>query len=293
MKLFATRVWGYDPATWPLATFGTEGICSNLLRASSPGDRIAFVGTKGAPTSEEERGCILGYAEFGRNIEDTLSVFDADIIGPEAYDERGNFRWPHGIALTRAWQIEKPAPDLVETIGRQLPYNATTMAVELSDDERDKIFDLPCNEVKLVGSKTYQEIRRRTGILQGGGRSKGPVPSDRQGGGYQVGQVSYTYVVRFGKSQCFKVGYTIDLNRRLGELNAHVPFELLEQKWQPYLSEQHVNEELAHEMEQRVLDALPKESITGERFVLDSGDLDVFWAHCLMDIGKDNKQEAS
>ncbi len=289
MKLFATRVWGYDPATWPLATFGTEGICSNLLRASSPGDRIAFVGTKRAPTSEVEQGCILGYAEFGRDTVDTLSVLDANTIAPEAYDERGNFRWPRGIVLTRAWKVEPPAPDLVETIGRQLPYNATTMAVVLSEDERIKIFQLPCHEVELTGSDAYQEIRRRTDILQGGGRSKGPVPSDRQGGGYAVGQLSYTYVMRFGKTRCFKIGRTIDLNRRLGELNMHVPFELLEQKWQPYLSEQYENEDLAHEMEQRLLDSLPQECITGERFMIDATDLDILWAQCLMDIGKEAK----
>jgi len=288
MKLFATRVWGYDPAIWPLATFGTEGVCNNLLRASSPGDMIAFVGTKGAPTSKEEQGRILGYAEFGRDTVDTLSVLDADTISPEAYDEHGNFRWPRGIVLTRAWQIKKPTSDLVETIGRQLPYNATTMAVELTGEEREKIFELPCSEIKLVGSKAYQEIRRRTKILQGGGRSKGPSPSDRQGGGYQTGQISYTYVVRFGKTECFKVGFTTDLNRRLHELNAHVPFELLKQKWQPYLSEQHVSEALAHEMEQHVLDAVPQEGITGERFITDAGELDVIWARCLMETGKEN-----
>jgi hypothetical protein len=94
MKVFATRVWGFDPGVWPVITFGLEGNRDWLLQNSSSGDRIVFVGTQGAPTSESERGRLLGMAEIGRRAVDTLDVIRADIRNPEDYDEQGNFKWP-------------------------------------------------------------------------------------------------------------------------------------------------------------------------------------------------------
>lgn len=287
MKLFATRVWGIDPVKWPLATFGTEGICAKLIRETSPGDRLVFIGTKGRPTKEEQRGRILGYFEFGRVVVKSLDVLERDSIMPEAYDKKGVFKWPYAVPLTKAWLLDSPLPDLVETIGRQLERHATTMAVELSDTEAQKILDIPCHEVTIHGSKAYDAIVRRSENLHGGGRSRGPAPSDRQGGSYKTGRQAFTYVMRFGGTNCYKVGYTNDLARRLGELNAHIPYEVEGQDiWKQYLTEHHEDERRAYEMEQRLLDALPPDNIIGERFTCDSMELEVLWAKCLMTLGE-------
>ncbi|VAW05498.1 hypothetical protein MNBD_ALPHA04-2038 [hydrothermal vent metagenome] len=101
MKLFATRVWGFDPHNWPVVTFGLDGHRDNLLRKSSAGDAIVFVGTQGEPTTEKDQGRLLGVAQFGRDPVDTLEIIPEEVLRPEQYDERGNFRWPKALIMTR------------------------------------------------------------------------------------------------------------------------------------------------------------------------------------------------
>lgn len=66
MQVFAKRFWGFDPARWPIISFGLEANRDALIQASTPGDLIAFIGTQSEPTEPEERGRFLGLAEIGR-----------------------------------------------------------------------------------------------------------------------------------------------------------------------------------------------------------------------------------
>ena len=117
MKVFITRVWGFDPERWPVITFGLEGNRDNLLQDSSPGDRIVFVGTLREPTPEPLRGRLLGMAEIGRIAVDTLDVIGEDVRGPQDYDEAGHFRWPKAILMVSAhWEEAPLALGAVETI---------------------------------------------------------------------------------------------------------------------------------------------------------------------------------
>ena len=87
MKLFATRVWGFDPHNWPVVTFGLDGHRDSLLRKSSAGDAIVFVATQGEPTPEKDQGRLLGIAQFGRDPVDTLDILPEGVLRPEQYDE--------------------------------------------------------------------------------------------------------------------------------------------------------------------------------------------------------------
>jgi len=80
MRIFATRVWGFDPETWPVITFGLEGNRDNLLKNSVAGDRIIFVGTQTDPTHDSDKGRILGMAEIGRISVATLKIVKAEDI---------------------------------------------------------------------------------------------------------------------------------------------------------------------------------------------------------------------
>jgi hypothetical protein len=282
-KVFATRVWGFTPGIWPIASFGSDGICKNLLAKSAPGDVLVFVGTKGPPTPEAEQGCVLGYCMFGRDIVDTISVIDPDTLRPEAYDERGELRWPRGMVMARAWRVDlDPLPDLVATIGRQLERMATTYAVDLEADEAERVLALPVREVTLSGTERFDALRLKSERLAG--RSIGPVPGSgaRKGSTASDNRAAQTYVFRFGNSDCFKIGWAHDWCTRLNAVNAHVPFELLGRKWKPYLWHDWSCAEEAYAMEQRLLDALPQDRITGERVQIGSSDLEVIWARALV-----------
>jgi hypothetical protein len=64
MKVFIKRFWGFGPH-WPIVFFSQEGCLKALIEKFEPGDLMAFVGTLGPETLKEERGRLLGLAEFG------------------------------------------------------------------------------------------------------------------------------------------------------------------------------------------------------------------------------------
>lgn len=279
MKVFATRVWGFTPDTWPIASFSSDGICRNLLAQSQAGDLLAFVGTKGPPTLEHWQGKIIGYCMFGRDVVDTKSIIAPEEMRGEALNKKGEIRWPRGMVMARAWSVTAdPLPDLVETIGRQLPRMATTYAVPLTEDEASAVLSLPVEEMRLSGTARFEELRLKAERLSG--RSFGPAPTDgaRNAVPPREGASAWCYCFRFGHSNCFKIGWAYDLTKRLEEIRKHVPDEVIGQNWQQYLRQEWPNADAAYDMEQRVLDALPQDKISGERVVINATDMDVIWA---------------
>jgi hypothetical protein len=89
MQVFAKRFWGFDPARWPIISFGLEANRNALIQASAPGDLIAFIGTQSEPTEPEDRGRFLGVAEIGRLPVDSLDVLEPSNIRPFDYNARG------------------------------------------------------------------------------------------------------------------------------------------------------------------------------------------------------------
>jgi hypothetical protein len=282
-KVFATRVWGFTPDVWPVASFGSDGICKHLLSRSDAGDLLVFVGTKGPPTIEKEQGRILGYCMFGRDIVDTDSVLTPEVLRPEAYNERGELRWPRCMVMVRAWKIDSnPLPELVATIGRQLERMATTYAVPLSEDEAGSVMALPASEVALVGTRRFDDLKRKTERLAG--RSIGPIPTilGREATQGRGDEPAFVYAFRFGRRNCFKIGWAYDWQSRLNSINAHIPYELLGEKWEPYLAEKFSDATSAYSMEQELLDAFPENCIVGERVSIQSVRLDTAWANALV-----------
>jgi hypothetical protein len=93
-----------------------------------------------------------------------------------------------------------------------------------------------------------------TPTLRQPGPTRGPPPGSwtttvtRSGEGE-----GWTYVLRFGESDVWKIGYAEDVEVRLGEVNTHVPFELLLVQWVHYARHWWPCLSLAYQMEQRIL----------------------------------------
>lgn len=267
LKIFATRVWGFDPENWPLVPFSLEGNRDRLLKMSNAGDMIVFVGTQSEPTEPDERGRILGISEFGRNPVDTLEVLDETILTQRSYTEKGEFRWPKALLAIRAWKfIDKPV--LTETLSQQLPFNATSQAVELSEDDCNIILSLRAEEVIIPFSPTLERLRKIDIALGGQSPSRGIIPTSWTSSiNREIGNQSYTYAFRFGEANCWKIGYTTDRNRRVEEVNSHIPHEILKQKWVCKYSQTWPNEVMAYNMEQALLGLLAKYRTAGERVI--------------------------
>ena len=67
---------------------------------------------------------------------------------------------------------------------------------------------------------------------------------------------AYTYMLQFGDQPIWKVGYTQDLERRLKEINAHLPTEFTGEIWVLREVTHWKNVYRAYEMEQAVLTSL-------------------------------------
>lgn len=265
MKIFITRVWGFDPERWPVITFGLEGNRDKLLRESSPGDRIVFVGTLREPTPDSMRGRLLGMAEIGRIAVDTLDVIGDDVRGPHDYDEAGQFRWPKAILMVRAWRFA-PQPLLLDVLTEQLPYHATPQAVLLSHEDADAVRGLPFVEATIPTSPALEKAKLLDRALHGARPTTGPVPSSWQGtAGRDVNRVAFTYALQFGKTDIWKIGHAIDLKERLKQVNWHIPTEIVPERWRLSFQQQWECETDAYGMEQRVLGLLERHRTEGER----------------------------
>lgn len=265
MKLFITRVWGFDPSTWPVITFGLEGNRDNLIRDSVPGDRIAFVGTMREPTPEGMRGRILGMAEIGRRAVETLDVIDPSARSSNDYDSNGTFKWPKAILMVRAWAFT-PQPLLRDVLAEQLPYHATSQAVLLSQDDARAVLALDAVEVELPVTEALQKARLLDQALSQGKPTTGPTPASWTGTtGRSVDRQAFTYAFRFGTSEVWKIGHAVDVGERLKQVNQHVPMEVVGQQWQAVMQHPWNSEVDAHGMEQRVFKALAQHRTTGER----------------------------
>ena len=102
MRVYAKRFWRFDPARWPIISFGLEANRDALIQASRPGDLIAFIGTQSDPTVPEDRGRFLGLTEIGRLPIDSLDVLDPANIRPSDYNADARFKWPKALPMLRA-----------------------------------------------------------------------------------------------------------------------------------------------------------------------------------------------
>src|SRR5437899_4133450 len=76
-KLFLTKVWGFDPETYPALGFNSDGARRNFLRASSHGDWVIFAGTLGEETNVEDQGRLLGMVQLGTEEIDVKAVLES------------------------------------------------------------------------------------------------------------------------------------------------------------------------------------------------------------------------
>ncbi len=286
MKIFATRVWGYDPTRWPLITFSNDGNRDNLLRKSKAGDIVVFVGTQNEPTQLYERGGLLGIAQFSRSPIDTLSVLDKENISPHDYDDKGQFRWPKALLMTRAWRFSgKPLPQLREVFENQLPYNATVQAVELSETDIKAVKELPAKEVELPETRTSRAYRKQEETLARNSPTTGPIPSAWESTVKNNPETeAVTYVLRFGKTDCWKIGWADNLDKRLRQVNKHIPVEICNSQWNCAWKQQWPNRKSAYDMEQSLLRGLQRHRTIGERILCCEDDIQNIWIQTV--VGK-------
>lgn len=283
LKVFAKRFWGFDPVGWPIISFGQEGNRDALIRASQPGDRIAFIGTLTEDTPEEYRGRLLGLAEIGRIAIDSLDVLDRKSLPLKCFDDQDNFKWPKSLPMLRAWRFPD-RPIVTTVLKKQLSYEATVRGVLLDDDDTAAVLSLAVEEVEVKQVAAITQQRALADALARG-QTRGPTPTSWTGEvSRDAGQPSNTYAFRFGKRDVWKIGHAMNIQQRLAEVNAHVPHEVLNERWSVSMTHPWADQVAAYEMEQNVLAQLQRKRGEGERVLCTESCLLNAWVEALKSV---------
>jgi hypothetical protein len=171
--MYATKVWGFASADWPLITFSKEGVRNRLAKQWQPGDTMLLIGTQQEPTDVQDRGKILGYVEFT-----SIPVLTRNIVAPEILAIHGD-KWPYALLCTESWKLEDP-PVFKEFLPEVAAKNpGMTLAIgytELPPEEEMHIRQLPVHHETLPRNEDAQRAVDQTNLtaaLRSGGR--GPV----------------------------------------------------------------------------------------------------------------------
>jgi T5orf172 domain len=279
MRIFATRVWGIDFERIPIATFGAEGHLNRLPKLARRGDRLAFVGTKTVRTHPALQGRLLGMAEIGFEPLRTLEIAAQGDLDNRDFDERGQYKFPHAVALTEAWRFI-PQPLLVETLSGQLTMLATPGVEELEVDDVRRLLALPAEKLALPDLPSLARMRKLNEVLR---PTTGPRPGDVAYSAERSAQNSAsTYALRFEKRNIFKIGYAEDVGSRLNAVNQHVPVGVLKEQWSVYLRQKWRTSDEAYAMEQRVLALMATKRTGFERVQCSESELSSAWAASLV-----------
>lgn len=282
MRIFAKRFYGFDPVARPLVAFGKEGNRDALILASQPGDLLVFVGTMDHPTANHERGRLLGMAEFARIAVDAKDIIDPATLQPFDVNSDGSLAWPKGLPILRAWRFAEPRLKLLDVLKEQLTFEATVRAVQLDENDARAVMALPRVEMSVPSHPVTARLLGHADALAQAQPTTGPVPTAWEGiVARGVGTEAWTYAMRFGKRNVWKIGHAQDTKGRLKEVNKHVPYEELGERWKLVLTQKWLSSPAAYAMEQRLLAALAPYRTEGERLRCGEPTLKAAWAQAL------------
>jgi predicted GIY-YIG superfamily endonuclease len=272
MQIFARRLPAFTHVEVAAVAFAGESARARLLESSVPGDMMVVAGFAHEPTAPRDRGLLLGFVEFA-----PVPVGLADLCGVDGLPvthraDDGSATWPYALPVVRAWTFDEPRMRVSDAFRDPLVLDPVERAVELDAEEAKLVHLLPKTEV----APSYDVLRRRSHVLARAVirsvPTTGPKPSAWTAEvAHDPNAEAWTYLMRFGNRDVWKVGHTQDLERRLEELNLHVPYEALNERWALVLTQRWENSVLAYEAEQRILAHLQMYRTVGERLVCSEG----------------------
>lgn len=271
MRVFARRSPLFSEVERVAVTFEKESSRARLLEASAGFGLLVVVGFSHEPTAPAERGKLLGLVEFAPAPVPLSDLLELGVFGgaPPGY---------YALPVLRAWSFKPPLMRVSDAFQDPFSIDPIERIVELSQREADLVRVLPKVEVQAP----YEAVRRQAYALAkslSAAPTAGPKPVAWTGEvAYDPNSEALTYLMRFGERDVWKVGHTNDVDRRLGELNLHVPHEALGEKWRLVCTRRWANSILAYEMEQRLLSALEPYRTVGERIACFEKDVQAIWS---------------
>ena len=242
-----------------MVTFGLRGSAENLVsRAGTSGGLILFVCSKRDPVPKEIRGHAMGIIEFFPEVIEAPKVFDLSDRPATHWKEDGTYKWPYGLLARRMWRMEPSIP-ITDLIGRNLKQTATRHAELLTAKESRVVFSKAnlIEEFPAPVTNSYVKVLSRNNDAMRQRAWGAPPPwAGRRNVEIRASQHGFTYLLRFGQRDVWKIGRSRDPASRLREINKYVPSEVLGESWEIAEQLQMPSEDAAHVMEQEILAGL-------------------------------------
>jgi T5orf172 domain len=93
-----------------------------------------------------------------------------------------------------------------------------------------------------------------------------------------------TYVLRFGGRNVWKIGHAQDVESHLAEVNKHIPYDVLGERWSVAWHQIWPKQTAAYEMEQRVLAILAARRTEGERVTCTEDEIRAAWICAMVPV---------
>lgn len=253
MKLYMKKTWGYDNPSGPLQ-FSERGAMATARTTLQPEDRVVIVGTQEEPTALDDQGTILALMEVTDEPVTSLDFYDLADIEPHFRDENGNYKWPFGLRVRRAWQFDDPKSKLTDVSDRAFGRQGVRGIVALTDEEAARILALPHHEIEVRGA-----MAQTVPVNGGRGGRSGPPPSTTRAGVMNLRQASaYTYAMSIdgATEPFFKIGWAFEFDLREKQFNRASLPELGGLKYSTVLNQFWRTAKEAFRMEQTLLHEL-------------------------------------
>lgn len=208
-----------------------------------------------------------------------LEIVDHADLDARDFDDGGNYKFPHAVALAEVWRFGPP-PLLSDVLASQLTMVATPGVEEIGEEDVARVLALPAERLLLPELPALKRMRR---LNEGHRPTTGPRPGDAN---YMVERSGHgaasTYAFRFGKRNLFKIGHAEDVQGRLAAVNQHGPVEVLNEQCSVYLTHRWPTSVDVYDMEQRLLKHMEARPGGFERVQCSEGDLSSAWASALI-----------
>lgn len=244
-KLAIIRLAGFTPVVWNVISLPRKGKheCKrksedlSKFLTENANSAVVICGTAKAP--KHQQGKILGLAYCSRQV-----VRSEPLIAEHLHKEHsrnGRFQYPWGLPIKRAVYFAAPYAETDEILGPELTKRIP----------RNKY--LECEDQAIIAKILGLEVDLEINFSEFGLVSS---PESSEPGG-DLASPTFTYIFRFGNRDCWKIGYSKDLNRRQREFAQHVPDEVLGEQWgkKPFWTKEWSTKESAKVAERALLEA--------------------------------------
>ncbi len=278
MRIFAKRVDEFDPTKFPFVE--SEGIdYSSNPSLGVDGHAIVFVGDTTDETVVGDRGRLLGIVE----VINVLVGGGSILHGDKAKNGRLTGEVLKHISyfpMVKAWEF-RPKLKVADAINEHLPFGRQNKLADLQKKDVLTVLALPKAELTLPPLSKFSAIDQQGSNSTNRILTTGPTPGDWLGIVQRTAnREAWTYVMRFGLRNIWKIGHTQDLVRRLTEINQHVPYEDLDECWSLALDRRWDSSVDAYFMEQLMLKRLDSCRTAGERVRCREDIVRAAWDNC-------------